>query len=124
MNSAWPPRTSTSAVPNAGSSACAATYGIARHRIPAACAAAAPGAASSRTTQSAGAAPRRAAASRKTSGAGLPWATSSAETTVARKGARPVPVRIASMAAAEDPEATAIGTFASASSPTNARISG
>ncbi|MEY9490168.1 hypothetical protein RKD26_005962 [Streptomyces calvus] len=93
-------------------------------RIPAACAAAAPGAASSTTTQSDGAAPSRRAASRKTSGAGLPRATSSAETTVRSRASRPVPARTAAMASRDEPEATAIGTPSAASSSTNARISG
>lgn len=93
-------------------------------RIPAAWAAAAPGAASSRTTQSAGAAPNRRAASRKTSGAGLPRATSSAETTVRNDASSPVPDRIASMASGDEPDATAIGTPSAASSSTNFRISG
>ncbi len=124
VNSSWPPRTSRSAAANSGASACAATYGIATQRIPAAYAAAAPGAASSRTTQRAGSAPNRRAASRKTSGAGLPRATSSAETTVRRCASRPVRARIAAMAPGEEPDATAIGTPSPASSSTNLRISG
>ena len=109
---------------NSGASAWSATYGIAMQRIPAACAAAAPGAASSRTTHRAGRAPSRRAASRNTSGAGLPRATSSAETTVRRCASRPVRARIVPIASGDEPDATAIGTPSPASSSTNFRISG
>jgi hypothetical protein len=77
--------------------------------MPAARAARNPFSESSITSVAAGSAPSRRAASRKTSGSGLPWATSSDDTTARNTSVSPVAASAASITRRCDDEARAVG---------------
>src|SRR5919197_1539600 len=88
-NALIPRSKSRSAMRNPSASGSSTRYGTAMHRMKARHDASTPCCESSTVTQPCGGTPRRRAASRNTSGAGLPRATSSAETTISRCCERP-----------------------------------